>query len=68
MQRDKRSWTSEQKLQAIMAVIRGEVSLPEQSRRLKVAESQLYRWRDQACTRKIPRVLRISHHGEELRC
>lgn len=50
MQRDKRNWTSEQKLQAIMPIIRGEVSLPEQSRRLKVAESQLYRWRDQANT------------------
>jgi transposase-like protein len=48
MQRDRRNWTAEQKLQAIMPVIRGEVGLTEQARRLKVAESQLYRWRDQA--------------------
>ena len=48
MQKDKRNWSSEQKLQAIMPIMRGEVSLTEQSRRLKVAESQLYRWRDQA--------------------
>jgi transposase-like protein len=48
MQRDRRNWTAEQKLQAIMPVIRGEAGLTEQARRLKVAESQLYRWRDQA--------------------
>ena len=48
MQKDKRNWSAEQKLQAIMPIIRGEVGLTEQARRLKVAESQLYRWRDQA--------------------
>ena len=48
MQKDRRNWAAEQKLQAIMPVIRGEVGLTEQARRLKVAESQLYRWRDQA--------------------
>ena len=48
MQRDRRNWTAEQKLQAIMPIIRGEVGLTEHARRLKVAESQLYRWRDQA--------------------
>jgi len=48
MQKDRRNWAAEQKLQAIMPVIRGEVGLTEQARRIKVAESQLYRWRDQA--------------------
>ena len=48
MQRDRRNWTAEQKLQAIMPIIRGDVGLTEHARRLKVAESQLYRWRDQA--------------------
>ena len=48
MQRDKRNWTAEQKLQAILLAIRGEVWLAEQAGRLKVAESHLYRWRDQA--------------------
>lgn len=48
MQKDKRNWTAEQKLQAIMPVLRGEVSLSEQARRMKVHESQLYKWRDQA--------------------
>jgi transposase len=31
-----------------MPVLRGEVSLAEQARRLKVHENQLYKWRDQA--------------------
>ena len=44
----RRNWTAEQKLQAIMPILRGEVSLAEQSRRLKVNENQLYKWRDQA--------------------
>ncbi|MCX6345153.1 MAG: transposase [Armatimonadetes bacterium] len=48
MQKDRRKWAAEQKLQAIMPVVRGEVGLTEQARRIKVAESQLYRWRDQA--------------------
>jgi transposase-like protein len=46
--KDQRRWTAEQKLQAVMAVLRGEMSLAEQARRLKVNENQLYRWRDQA--------------------
>ena len=33
MQRDRRNWTAEQKLQAIMPVIRGEVGLTEQARK-----------------------------------
>jgi transposase-like protein len=45
---DKRNWTAEQKLSAVLPIIRGEVSLAEQARRLKVSENQLYRWRDQA--------------------
>ena len=48
MARDRRSWTAEQKLQAVLPILRGEVSLLEQARRMRVAESQLYRWRDQA--------------------
>jgi transposase-like protein len=48
MARDRRSWTAEQKLQAVLGILRGEVSLLEQARRIRVAESQLYRWRDQA--------------------
>lgn len=46
--KDRRTWTPEQKLQAVLPIIRGEVSLSEQARRLKVNENQLYRWRDQA--------------------
>jgi len=48
MARDRRNWTAEQKLQAILPVMRGEVSLMEQARRIRVSESQLYRWREQA--------------------
>lgn len=48
LNKDKRNWTAEQKLQAIMPIMRGEVSLAEQCRRLKVHENQLYKWRDQA--------------------
>lgn len=45
---EKRNWTPEQKLQAVLPIIRGEVSLAEQARRLKVNENLLYKWRDQA--------------------
>ena len=45
---DRRTWTPEQKLSAVLSIIRGEVSLAEQARRLKVNENQLYKWRDQA--------------------
>lgn len=45
---ERRNWTPEQKLQAVLPIIRGEVSMAEQSRRLKVNENQLYKWRDQA--------------------
>jgi transposase-like protein len=31
-----------------MPILRGEASLAEQARRLKVNENQLYKWRDQA--------------------
>lgn len=48
MNKENRKWTAEQKLQSIMPVLRGEVSLAEQARRLKVPENQLYKWRDQA--------------------
>lgn len=43
-----RKWTPEQKLQAVLPILRGEVSLSEQSRRLKISETMLYKWRDQA--------------------
>lgn len=43
-----RKWTSEQKLQAILPILRGEISLSEQSRRLKISETMLYKWRDRA--------------------
>ncbi len=43
-----RKWTAEQKLQAILPILRGEVSLSEQCRRLKMSETMLYKWRDQA--------------------
>lgn len=43
---DRRSWTAEQKLQAVLPIIRGEVGLAEQARRLKVHENLLYKWRD----------------------
>ena len=45
---ERRNWTPEQKLQAVLPIIRGEVSLAEQARRLKVNENLLYKWRDQA--------------------
>jgi len=48
MTKDRRTWTAEQKLQTVLPIIRGEVSLSEQARRLKVNENQVYRWRDQA--------------------
>jgi transposase-like protein len=48
MNSERRHWSAEQKLQAVLPIIRGEVSLSEQARRLKVNENQLYRWRDQA--------------------
>jgi transposase len=48
MSRGYRKWTPEQKLQAILPVLRGEVSLAEQSRRLRVCETMLYKWREQA--------------------
>ena len=32
----------------MLSIIRGEASLAEQARRLKVNENQLYKWRDQA--------------------
>lgn len=46
--RDRRQWTPEQKLQAVLPIIRGEVTLAEQARRLKMSETQLYKWREQA--------------------
>ena len=46
--KDRRTWTAEQKLQAVLPIIRGEVSLAGQARRLKISETQLYKWREQA--------------------
>jgi transposase-like protein len=46
MAKEYRKWTPEQKLQAILPILRGEVSLSEQSRRLRIGETQLYKWRD----------------------
>jgi len=48
MANDYRKWTPEQKLQSILPILRGEVSLSEQSRRLKISETMLYKWRDRA--------------------
>jgi transposase-like protein len=48
MANDQRKWTSEQKLQSILPILRGEVSLSEQARRLKISETMLYKWRDRA--------------------
>jgi transposase len=48
MAKEYRKWTSEQKLQAILPILRGEVSLSEQARRLKMSETMLYKWRDLA--------------------
>jgi len=48
MSKEYRKWTREQKLQAILPILRGEISLSEQSRRLKMSETMLYKWRDQA--------------------
>ena len=48
MSKARRPWTPKEKLQAVLPVIRSEVSLSEQARRLKVSEGLLYRWRDQA--------------------
>lgn len=48
MAKEYRKWTSEQKLQAILPILRGEVSLSEQARRMKMSETMLYKWRDQA--------------------
>lgn len=48
MAKEYRKWTAEQKLQAILPILRGEVSLTEQSRRMKISETMLYKWRDQA--------------------
>lgn len=48
MSKEYRKWTPEQKLQAILPVLRGESSLSEQSRRLRISETMLYKWRDQA--------------------
>ena len=48
MAKEYRKWTPEQKLQAILPVLRGEASLTEQCRRLRISETMLYKWRDQA--------------------
>lgn len=48
MSKARRQWTPEEKLQAVLPVIHSEVRLSEQSRRLKMNEDLLYRWRDQA--------------------
>jgi len=48
MAKEYRKWTPEQKLQAILPILRGEVSLSEQARRLRMSETMLYKWRDQA--------------------
>jgi transposase len=48
MVKEYRKWTPEQKLQAILPILRGEVGLSEQSRRMKMSETLLYKWRDQA--------------------
>jgi transposase-like protein len=48
MTKEYRKWTPEQKLQAILPVLRGELSLSEQCRRLRISETMLYKWRDQA--------------------
>lgn len=48
MAKEVRHWTAEQKLEIILPVLRGEISLSEQARRHKVSESQVYKWRDAA--------------------
>jgi transposase len=65
MNKDRRQWTAEQKLQAVLPILRGEVSFSEQARRLKVSESLLYKWRDQANQALLEAFTNQSPSGRE---
>jgi len=65
MNQSRRKWTSEQKLEAILPILRGEVSLTEQSRRLRVNENMLYKWRDQANAALLEAFTREGGSGKE---